>query len=268
MLHTVEQDLINLQCLLRASDSGGVEGIFTAADESYEQAFAKIDAGTQWFFHQEADPKAKPTVNDLANLSQLNTAESTVFSAQCRVKDLKWQLFALWWTFGTNHRFSTARVVKANSTCPPVSSMHESTTISVFQQKVKDVSDALEQSLTVLSTTLATRDARKSALSNLAASKQPQRGAAPRFYQRSDPTILLGAVSSGWESDFSDASQVRLRDQSMCIDSRHTLSLLIVSLQRYFRLMEMNCPSGQVLRLYCTNGCKSCRRICRTPQDC
>jgi hypothetical protein len=51
------------------------------------------------------------------------------------------------------------------------------------------------------------------ALSNPQNNKVPQQGTADRFYQRKEPTILFGNIKSGYESDFSQNTQVRLQDQ-------------------------------------------------------
>jgi hypothetical protein len=52
-------------------------------------------------------------------------------------------------------------------------------------------------------------------LSNPATGKAPQQGTSDRFYQRKEPTVLLGNIKSGWDADFSDKLQVRLKEQTI-----------------------------------------------------
>ena len=56
-------------------------------------------------------------------------------------------------------------------------------------------------------------------LSDASSNKEPQQGAADRFYQRKEPTIMFGNIQSGFEPDFSDATKVRLQDQ--CRSATH-----------------------------------------------
>ena len=70
--NTLEKDLLRIQTLLSTAESDDVDALQTAADESYEQAFAKADGGTQWHFHQESDPHAMPSPTDIETLNSLN----------------------------------------------------------------------------------------------------------------------------------------------------------------------------------------------------
>ncbi|KAL8672154.1 MAG: hypothetical protein Q9168_003377 [Polycauliona sp. 1 TL-2023] len=195
-LGTLEKDLLRIQSLLIAGDSDDVDALQAAADESYEQAFSKINGGTLWHFHQESDPSATPSAQDLATMRTLNRNQTTYDNAAREVANQRWQLFAQWWLYVSGYGQSLGSAAyKAN--------------ITKTAQRLSDLTSAsgrqAELSKTMQSAT--------AALSNASGSQQPQQGTGERFYQRSDPTILFGNIRAGFEDDFNDATQVRLQDQ-------------------------------------------------------
>jgi len=90
------------------------------------------------------------------------------------------------------------------------------TTASSTKPSVADLISRLNQLIGLngrqaeLSKTIATQTAN---LSDAVTGKAPQQGTSDRFYQRKEPTILLGNIKNGWEDDFTSKLQVRLQGQ-------------------------------------------------------
>ncbi|MCJ1309780.1 hypothetical protein MMC25_003441 [Agyrium rufum] len=199
-LTTLENDMLRLETLL-ASSGDDVEGIQAADDEKFEEAFQKLDGGTKWHFHQESDPTTKPTDTELGVLQQLNEVQATYSNLTRELKSLRWQLFANWWAyvsgFGQERQNSTYQIDVG----------------ACVARMVQLVGlDGQSGRLLELKTSL---DELKAALTAAGKDKIPQQGTADRFYQRKDPTILFGNIKGGWDSDFSDNTQVRLIEQAV-----------------------------------------------------
>ena len=97
---TLEKDLLRIQSLLLTGESDDIDALQAAADESYEQAFSKIDGGTFWHFHQEGNPGTSPTVSQMASMTALNQNQTLFDNAAREVETKRWQLFAQWWLYG------------------------------------------------------------------------------------------------------------------------------------------------------------------------
>ena len=99
-LATLEQDLLRIQSLLISGESDDVDALQAAADECYEQAFSKLDGGTEWHFHQETDPSAVPTPSQIASMQALNKNQKVYDNTVREVATKRWELFAQWWLYG------------------------------------------------------------------------------------------------------------------------------------------------------------------------
>jgi hypothetical protein len=112
-LATLEKDLLRLQTLLTTEESDDVDALQAAADESYEQAFNKVDGGTLWHFHQETNPTTRPTETELDTLNDLNGFQSVYSNMAREVSSTRWQLFANWWAYGEySHLFKERRTLR------------------------------------------------------------------------------------------------------------------------------------------------------------
>jgi hypothetical protein len=211
----LEKDLLRLQTLLTTSESDDVDALQAAADESYEQAFSKTDGGTLWHFHQETDPTARPTPSELGFLNDLNAYQSVYSNMVREVSSTRWQLFAKWWQYGKYLRCSEL-LPKGMLTQSQVSGLGQDQNITDYQNKISALVQRLTDLLGPQGNQAYLNGKMKvdtDALSSPQNNKVPQQGTADRFYQRKEPTILFGNIKSGFESDFSQNTQVRLQDQ-------------------------------------------------------
>ncbi|KAE8366561.1 hypothetical protein BDV27DRAFT_155836 [Aspergillus caelatus] len=184
-----EDVLAQLGPLLQAQ-SESIEDRRAAADEVQNYNFARYAGGSKYMFEIDQNhPAAPPSPTAAKLLAKLNESQTLQDSTARQLRQLRWDLFALWWRFSTDkQRQEQTEKYQAET--------------DELRRKIVALEDAVKVQERVIQETKSTIDEDVSI--------ELKEATGPAFSQQQDPSILLGKVQSGWPLDYLDALKVRL----------------------------------------------------------
>jgi hypothetical protein len=98
-LQNAKDDILRLIHILGETSDGDIDSLQKFSDEAYNLAFAKFDAGQQWFWKQQSDADQAPgfaTDDQISDLDQLNLNQAAFDNLTREVEDLRWRIFGIW----------------------------------------------------------------------------------------------------------------------------------------------------------------------------
>ncbi len=183
----LEKGLLALQALLR-SDEDGVDAQMAAEDEIQASNYAHFDGGNHFFLPAESAGKnvgADPDETVQDGLRLQNSGQHLLDAINRRLQQLRWEMFAWWWC-------------QISDVDKKISTTADERDVRKVEKEIKELVAFAELIKTSIVGTV----------------KAPVKtGVMEGFHQRSDPTLVVGGVQSGWPTDFNDVLQGRLENQ-------------------------------------------------------
>ncbi|KAF2217278.1 hypothetical protein CERZMDRAFT_109041 [Cercospora zeae-maydis SCOH1-5] len=193
LVQRIEQAIHALDSLLRARDDG-VEAQRQAQDMLTNWNFERVEGGKRFFLAGTSDaPDARPTKpsnDERSDLMSINEKQILLDASQRLCRSLRWDMFSWWWTYLSD--------VKGADRASYIA-----TQVAALRSKI----EALETKITAMAGSLnqmKTKDTLKTA----------KDGVLLPFSQQRDPTLVIGAVKSGWPFDYLHPLRVRTEGQT------------------------------------------------------
>ncbi|KAL5083900.1 hypothetical protein Trisim1_000809 [Trichoderma cf. simile WF8] len=200
----VARDLRRLMSLLGENGDGDIDGIQKYSDEAYKRSFRKVDSGTMWTWQAESKPGAAPkgpSSDEITALHELNQAQKMADNLAREENDLRWQIFAVWWTW-------------ISSTAVSEHKDHYKTQLTELVKRLAAIRSDVDKEKPNIKADL------NDIVKGLVKDDLHTKSGAESYYQRRDPTLLFSKVGHGWEADFSDTVQVRRPEQTVTVDTK------------------------------------------------
>ncbi|KAK4040197.1 hypothetical protein C8A01DRAFT_35799 [Parachaetomium inaequale] len=192
-IKTLEQDLWAIQTLLVAQDDGA-DAQLQAKDLLYSYGYERSDGGTAWHM-SGADSGVEPTADQQTTLEALYPVQLALDGALRTVRYLRWQLFSVWWKYvsgALGNPVDVGPAVQASRVQPLVDRINVLLGTKPGQDTTNSIPWLADQQL------------------KLSQGLPLEKGAAPEFYQKKDPTLMIGGIEAGWPVDYLDKLTVRL----------------------------------------------------------
>ncbi|KAJ9633785.1 hypothetical protein H2199_009232 [Coniosporium tulheliwenetii] len=192
-LQQIEDDILKLQTLLLKQDDG-IDAHDEAKDLLHHDHYSRTSGGYIWHFASREGKDVKPHVpsrDEQLAISRMNAMQLLSDACLRQAKLLRWQLFAEWWKYVSQM----------------TSNLEEQDALA------KHTKHRVEQLTTVLDTTIAKLKACDDQVSKEGESVKCERGERGVFYKKSEPTMLIAGVASGWPADWADKLRVRTPKQ-------------------------------------------------------
>jgi len=196
------KDLNRLVHILGENGDGDLDGIQKFSDEVQSHSFKRVDGGATFSWQTQTQPgnaPREPSDADNRVLDELNQTQKMVETLAREEEDVRWQIFATWWTW-----ISSTAVKEKESFYKPK--------LAALINRLGAIGS--DDDGGIITKTL------KDKIKRLLVEDQHTRSTADRYYQRRDPTLLFTKIGSGWEADFSDPVQVRLRRQTVTVSDK------------------------------------------------
>ncbi|RPA73818.1 hypothetical protein BJ508DRAFT_418898 [Ascobolus immersus RN42] len=211
----LEKNILALETLLHARDDG-VESQREAMDTIYNWNFDRSQGGITHSLRDTNIPlrPSQPTTGTgitdhiRASISQANSWQIQLDTAERYLKQLRWDVFSLWWKYSTGFELPK----KSNQSRD-----------ELYSEQVKRLIRLIEAAETLVVSlqkdikhVLPAEDLKET--QNAPTSKEnswAQKSASPPYYRAKDPTALVGGIPSGWAVDFLDDVKVRLPSETI-----------------------------------------------------
>lgn len=189
----LETDLWAIQTLLLAQDDGA-DAQLEAKDLLYNHGYERSDGGTVWHM-SGADNGAEPTDTQKTNLELLYKTQFALDNAIRTLRFLRWQLFSVWWKY-VSGAFGNPVDVGATVATSRVAPLVNRINMLLGRFPGQDPTSSIAWLVTEQS--------------RLSKDLPLEQGASPSFYQKKDPTLMIGGIEAGWPADYLDSLIVRL----------------------------------------------------------
>ncbi|MCJ1385953.1 hypothetical protein MMC17_009078 [Xylographa soralifera] len=180
---SVANDLLSIATLLYAT-ADEYDARVQAQDLIAQQNFARADGGIQWSFNGRAEAGGAPptpSATESTALRTLNEAQSKLDLTLRQLRSVRWELFAEWWKYVSE--YIKDGDIKARQ--------------QYYATKVGPLKDKVDKLVVLRDAQQAARDASKAVVTCKQSSNAP-------YYTRTDPTISVAGLDSGWPDDFTD----------------------------------------------------------------
>jgi hypothetical protein len=189
---TIADSLLDMAQLLYATGDN-YDSRVQAQDLIAQQNFSKVDGGLTWVFAKTTtpgQPTQLPTDYDKQLLLKLNNTQAKLDTAQRELLSLRWELFAEWW--------------KYISTYIPLKEKEEINKVS--KKAIYDLASGIDKMDSLVKSLQADLlDHQNDATCRTTASDP--------FHTRSDPTLCIAGLDSGWPPDWQDTLTIRVSSQ-------------------------------------------------------
>lgn len=206
-IQEVAENILQIAQLLYAS-ADEYDARVQAQDLISQQNYAKIDGGSRWTYAKGADPvdarnpnSGKPKIPSDAealSLQKINEAQIKIDTCTRKLKSLKWDLFAEWW--------------KYTSEFIPDKEPEKSTRQNEYRKEVDHIKGLISgqgQNLGLVQQIKNLQDE----IASLQKEVECKISACDAYRIRSDPTICIAGLATGWPSDVMDTLEVKLSSE-------------------------------------------------------
>jgi hypothetical protein len=203
-IQPVEELILKIQTLLLNQDDG-VDEQAQAEDLLRNTDYDRFEGGVHWHLagdndddgdtlDDDTDPPILPPEENLKNLRQANAVQAKLDVLQRTLPKKQWELFAVWW------KYLCDRAAQRNT--------------EEIKKEVLALTERLEKLLAPDGDQSIGVALPANILDLILKVKMPcEPGAAERFYQQRDPTLLIAGLESGWPNDHLEESKATMGAQ-------------------------------------------------------
>lgn len=188
-----------------------------AQDLISQQNYAKAEGGLLWSSAKPPTPSGGPAIPDSTEagaLKALNEAQSKLDVCNRKARSLRWDLFAEWWKWVSEYRSKIHDMDKRRQV------VQRAALTEIFQSLAGK--DSNSGTLNMIRDLNATIENLKSSVASKSAVKDP-------FFTRTDPTLSIAGLESGWPVDFLSALTV-LTHKELTADDGKIASFLSLAI--------------------------------------
>lgn len=197
---SLASEILNLSQLLYATGDD-YDSRVKAQDLISQQNFTKTEGGFRWTFSGRAQPGGAPATpssipdptthkSDVDYLKDLNEAQRKLDLGTRKLKSLQWELFAEWWKYVSEFIPDLKKIQRRSD--------------------YKGVVDPLIKAIKDLQGLCGSLQASVNDLKDKVACKKSAR---TPYFLRTDPTLCIAGLDSGWPDDFMDRLLVHSEHQ-------------------------------------------------------
>ena len=211
-------DILQISQLLYAT-ADQYDSRVQAQDLIAQQNFAKADGGSVWTFAKPPGPGSTPAIpsaDEASLIAQINEAQKKLDASNLKLKSLQWRLFAEWWKFVSEYipdMSRPQRVAAYKAIVDPI--------LQAIGTRTPPASGLLN-TIDTLNTTIYGSDGK----SGLQLQVDVKKAVKNPYYTRTDPTLCIAGLDSGWPQDFLNTLTVQL-DPELTSDTSSVSKIFI-----------------------------------------